>query len=282
MKNDKWNKFLKICNFVLKKLVPHTLFLIFTVVTIIALFRVYFGVGSILSILDFYLKLVLSSWPGTIFILGLIVLWRHHDAIDHFIKNRMTGIGVDGIKGDLISNASDTELKTKAILDKKADERIEKRTITNLDAKTELTPKSEIISGKNQERYKKVLEVERVVQASLIEKYGEQYKPEVKLSLPGKMDIILDGVILSHGKISAAVEIKYVTSKNYDAIRFIIARLKTKLATRGINRLVVVIVGDELTMEDAQKIKEANLNLTKRMYFYKRESNGDLQELLLN
>lgn len=281
MENNKLLQLYRICDFILKKLVPYILFIIFTYVTILALFRASFGVASILTILDTYSKLILSSWPATIFILGIIVLWRHHDAIDHFIRERMTGIGVDGIKGDLISSASDTEIKTKTILDKNVDEKIESKTIIN-HTKIESKPTPEIINSKNQERYKKVLEVENLVHTSLIEKYGEQYKPQVKLSSPGKIDIILDGIILSHGKISAAVEIKYVSSKNYDAIRFIIARMKTKLATRGITRLIMVIVGDGLTKEDAQKIKETNLNLTKRIFFYRREENGDLHELLID
>lgn len=54
---------------------------------------------SFLIIVDSYLRLVLSSWPAVILILGLFLLIKFRAAIDYFIRNKLESIGPDGIKG---------------------------------------------------------------------------------------------------------------------------------------------------------------------------------------
>ncbi len=256
---------------IIKKGVLYLVMLGFVIILLIALFRVSFGVYDILIILDVYLRLLLSSWPGSILFLGLFVLWRHHGAIDHFIRNRMTNIGPDGIKaGITTSSASDADLKSK--------------TIQEVVEVEEQTPSKKtdykVLSETNIDKYDKISRIESILQASLVERYGERYKSQVKLSMEGK-SIVVDGILYSkNGKKATAIEIKYVSSlTGYDTLRFIIARFKMKLAQFGIKRLYVIVVGDHLSEEIAIKIQEANLNLV-RMFFYK-NADGTLTEIPL-
>lgn len=288
MSFDQKNRIIDLLHYFFGKVLLYLFLVCLFIIVTISLVRINFGIGSVLFIIDSYLRLILSSWPACILFVSVFILTKHHDSISYFIKNRMTGIGPDGIKGSVLTtSASDVELKTKTIIETletdKETKNIERSTNASQRVSMEKNaPESHptIIKEANIDRYTKVSKIESIIQTSLIEKYGDRYKPQIKLSIEGK-NIIIDGVLYSKksGK-ATAIEIKYISSKNYDALRFIIARFKEKLYLFGIRRLIVIVVGENLLQEDAIKIQEANLNLAK-IYFYRTKDNGDLEEVEL-
>ncbi|MFA5946855.1 MAG: hypothetical protein WC813_02410 [Patescibacteria group bacterium] len=285
--------FLKSCGTIIAKVfyllckvaLPYGLLLAFTISLIVALFKVQFGVETILFVIDEYLKIILTSWSASILFIALIILWRHHDAIDHFIKNRMTHVGSDGINAAVVeSSATDAEAKKKTIQEMiETEPKTKKVEVSSKTSANALSNKQDAatLDQKNVDRYEKASRIETILQTRLIERYGEKYKSQVKLTMEGKKDLILDGLLYSKklGK-PTAIEIRYFTSKNYEALRFILARFKEKLAIFGIKRLVVIVVGDRLEQEDAVKLQDQNLNLAK-LFFYKRNDGGDLEEVLI-
>jgi hypothetical protein len=286
---NKNSKILDFLHYIYRKILPDCLIFVLTIVVIVALFRVNFGVNSILSIIDSYSRLILSSWPGSILLLGILILFWHHNAIDHFIKNRMTGIGPDGVKAAITTtSASDAEVRSKTIKETIETEKGEKNIInepqkiasnksaTDNTSKDNSTP----LNKRNAERYKTISHIENIIQTGLIEKYGDRYKSQVKLSMEGKKDIILDGILYSKNGTAQGIEIKYISSKNYDALRFIITKLKMRLVPFGISRLIVIVAGHELSQQDAIKIQDTNSNLAK-MFFYNYDNNDNLVEILI-
>lgn len=274
-----------------KEIISNTLYVIFDyffwLILTSILIDVFSGSLKILSILlviDTYVKLIISSWPAAILIISLLVLHKHHEAINHFIRNRMTEIGPSGLKGEAIKmkDATESEVKQERIKETKEDDRVIEGLIVK--NKTEIgvetgfhkaVPKStkeELIK-----KYQKISQIEEVVQTNLIDKYADRYKSQVKITDHEK-SVIVDGILYSkNNKKPIAIEIKFISSKNYEAIRFIIARKKTKLAHFGINKLILIIVGDNITIDEAMKIQEDNIHQAK-IYFYNWD-NGILREI---
>lgn len=248
----------------------------FAVILIIALFREKFGVDSILYIINDYSKLVLTSWPSVVLILGIYTLTRHHEAIDYFIKNRMTEVGPGGLKGGLeIKEATEEEIKDKTILETVKDEEETKilgqQTSENIQIEPGVArPLSPITKEFEAGRFVKVQRIETLVQHRLKEKYQDRYKASVRIS-NGERRTIVDGLIYSKkGNIQSAVEIKFITSKNFDVIKWIIARKLRQLLQIGIKRLVLVLVSDSFTQEDVVKIYNDNVHQA-QIYFYNLE-----------
>lgn len=228
--------------------------------------------GAYLRALDKYAQVVLTSWPATILILGLLLFVRQHNAIDYFIRTRLTSIGPDGLHATPVTQpASDTEVKQKAIFEDKEEQKVTKNIQKKLTYTVATDSREAEVEGAEDDviaRYTKAVAVEEMVQTRLIARYGDLYAPQVKITVGDKKPLILDGIIYSKTGIkSQAVEIKYVTRKSFDALRFILTRLKEKLILAGIRRLVVVVVSDGLTEADAVKLQEQNLNIA-RMYFF--------------
>ncbi len=230
--------------------------------------------GEYLRVVDKYAQLLLTSWPATILTLGLLLFVRQHSAIDYFIRSRLTSIGPDGLHAAPITQpASDTEVKQKAILEDKEEQKVTKNIQKQLTYTVTADSRRAEVEGVEANddafaRYKRAATVEEMVQTMLIARYGDRYAPKVKITVGDIKPLILDGIIYSKlGIKSQAVEIKYVSRKSFDALRFILTRLKEKLILAGIRRLTVVVVSDGLTEEDAIKIQEQNLNIA-RMYFF--------------
>lgn len=58
---------------------------------------------SIPSTLNHYFELIINSWPFSVLILGIILLFTQKESISHFIAKRMISAGFDGIKGSPLS-----------------------------------------------------------------------------------------------------------------------------------------------------------------------------------
>jgi len=253
---------------------------IFTTVT--ALLLIFVLVGNILydsfdnliflKIVDSYLKIVLTSWPASILLLGLFLLSRHRGAIDHFIKNRMTGVGFDGVKGDLITgSASDTEVKIKNITDSNVESE-EKNISENIrieEGYPKRAPGTLRLDVYN--RYKETLQVEDRMQAALISNFPGLYKPHAKLSLPSGKSIVLDGLFTTLSGSLRAVEIKYIgDSKQAPTLTYSLRHLIEKLEDFGIKKMDVIIVAKNLKLEEAVQIN-TSIKLKAKKYFFSME-----------
>lgn len=267
-------KIIEKLNYFFKTIIPYFLLCVFFVITLIAFYRISFGVDLVLHTINFYLSLILSSWPATILVLGIYTLTRHHDAIDYFIRNRMTEVGPGGVKGGLhIKEATKEELEQKTIFETVKDEQEENKVLkhsTSTDIQIEPvvartppnTDKEHVL-----ERFTKTLRVEELVQQRLKEKYLDLYKPSVRIS-NGDKGIVVDGLIYSKKeKIQSAIEVKYVSSKNFDVIKYIVARKLRQLWSIGVRRLTLVLVSDSFTKDEALKIYNDNLHQA-QVFFY--------------
>lgn len=270
----------------LREIVSNTLFLIldyffwFILTSIIFdLFAEKIKVLDILLVINNYINLVVVSWPASILIITLVVLQKHHEAIDHFIKYRMTELGPGGVKGEQIKlkDATESEIKQERIKETKEDDRVINSLIVNSKSEVlENTPRVPVPNTTNEgvaHRYLKISQIEEIVQTSLIDKYSERYKSQVKVTNQGK-SLILDGILYPKvGKSPIAIEIKYMSSKRYEVIKFIIARKRTQLASLGISKLVLILVGDNITQEEALRVQEENLHQAK-IFFYNWDGNS--------
>ena len=76
----------------------------------------------VFSTLDTYLKLILSSWPAVVLILGIIVLHRHKDSLDDFFKN-IKSLGPKGLEthspGGVQEEGEDEVQKLRKTIDEK-------------------------------------------------------------------------------------------------------------------------------------------------------------------
>lgn len=241
----------------------------FILVTIVNLLVFGFNTTEIFKITDQYLKLILTSWPASVIIIGSLLLLKQQDAIDEFIRKRMTSIGPSGVNAasSVVSDASEKEIKTKAIEDIR---QVVAEDTPPLDSLDKLSKKEEsfaieenvqraIPNTKNQDflaKLKKARVIEEHIQVYLLAKYGETYKPNIKLNKNGA-SIILDGILTLKKNKFCAVEIRYIgASKKSEALKFIIIRLRDKLRSFGIRKLLLIMVADDINAEEATKIKD--------------------------
>lgn len=265
-------KIIEKVNYFLKTILPYVLIGVFLIITFIAFYKINFGINLILHVINLYLSLILSSWPAAILVLGIYTLTKHHDAIDYFIRNRMTEVGPGGVKGVLqVKEATKEEIKDKTILETVKDEEEENKVLgQNINIQIEpgvtRTP-PDAIKEYASERFAKTLRIEELVQQRLREKYQDRYKSSVRIS-NGDRSTVVDGLIYSKKeKIQSAIEIKYVSSKSFDAIKFIVARKLRQLWSIGVKRLILVLVSDSFTQEEALRIYNDNLHQA-QIYFY--------------
>lgn len=270
--------------FFLGKIILLIILIIFLVLIGLDIFK-HASTASPLHLIDEYLKIVLSSWPACILIIACLLLLLQKDAIDEFIRKRLTSIGPNGVNAAIptTSDASVNEITAKAIKDVKeipvAEHNIPAEEVQEI--AIEENVKKAIPNSKNQafvERFKKVRSIEELTQVYLMTKYGEAYKPNIKLTKDNK-SIILDGLLtLKKGKLEA-IEIRYIgENKHPEALKYIIIKLKNKLWGLGIKKLSLVVVANELNPDESFKIKEQLLGLAD-VEFY--NLNGEnLEEIL--
>ena len=255
-------------------MLPKVLLALFIVIIFIALYKIKFGIDSILYFLDSYLKLILNSWPATILILGSLIIIKQHEAISYFIKNRMTEVGPGGVKGGMhVNPATEEEVKDKTILETIKDEedveKIEKQK-TSLLVKIEDGVPKNVPKTDNEftlSKFNKTIQIEEIVHQKLIEKYKDKYKSAIRVT-NGDKKIIVDGLIYSkNNKIRSAVEIKYISSKSFEAIKFIIHRKVKQLWNVGIKQLNLVLVSDDFVQVDVLKMYYDNVHQA-QIFFY--------------
>lgn len=250
------------------------IFFFFLIITsaIIELFQGTLEIRDLWVLADSYAKLILTSWSASILLISLVILTRHYESIDYFIRKRMTEVGPSGVKGSVsIDEATNSEMKQKTIKETKEDDKVamgisgkdrEIKLQTGVTKDTPNTTKEEVLK-----RYKKISQIEEAVQTNLIDTYNDRYKPQVRIS-SGDKKVIVDGLLYSKkGKIKTAIEIRYISSKRYEVLRYIISRKLRQLSQFGIKRLTMILVGDNISKEEAQKIQDENLHQAK-MYFY--------------
>jgi len=109
-------------------------------------------------------------------------------------------------------------------------------------------------SEKSQERFNKVLAIEKLVTDYFMGIYGENYKSQMKIEdeLSGKK-VIADGLIFKNGKIDRIIEIKYITSRSFDHIFYVVNRHIGKIFKLGLRVPVrFVIISENLDYENAK------------------------------
>ncbi len=263
-------------------------------ITVLTVLLVLIVVGNILykdfdnliflQVIDSYLKIILSSWPAAILLIGLFLLSGHKDAIDYFIKNRMTGVGFDGVKGDVITgSASEAEVKEKNIKDSKEEEEISANAevpgILQIE-EGHTKPAPGTIKPGVYERFKKIGEIEDKMQTILISNFPNRYKTHVKLSLQSSRSIVLDGLFTASDGTLRAVEIKYIAEKKSTIIlKYGFHRLLDRLQDFGIKKMVAIIIADDLSADEAVLIDES-IKLRISRYYFSLQGN-DLVEIPL-
>ncbi len=83
---------------------------------------------------------------------------------------------------------------------------------------------------KAQERLDKVLSIEKLVLDNLISIHGLDFRPQMKLSdESSERKIVVDGLIIKNDRIAEVVEIKFTSSRSFEAFYFIAARYRNRL-----------------------------------------------------
>lgn len=112
------------------------------------------------------------------------------------------------------------------------------------------------------ERIKHIKHVEDLVQIYLQKRFYGRYNAYLKFSR-GEEEFVTDGIVRENGKLKSVVEIRYITAKSFPNIKYLIERLKNKLTRAGIldSNILMIIVSEEMTPEEAQKIYRDNIYL---------------------
>jgi hypothetical protein len=141
-----------------------------------------------------YIKIILSSWPGAILVLGVFLFNTQKESISYFIKNRLISAGFDGI----IASPKEQE----KILDNqdRADEKTEENTTINTNTLTSTTTPPDF----EKTDYRKLYTLESIYTVI----FGSQIKLLEKLRLNGEMG-------LSYQEIAADFEKTKIESWNH-------------------------------------------------------------------
>jgi hypothetical protein len=135
-----------------------------------------------------------------------------------------------------------------------------------------LSPNDEEIkrvnTGKSQERFNKVISIEKLVSDYLRETYGNNYKPQMKIQDEFSRDkIIVDGLIFKGGRMEKIIEIKYIGAKTFEHIPYVINRHIRKIFKFGLRvPIKFIIVSENLNGENLELVKKQvnMLNFTRR------------------
>jgi hypothetical protein len=275
MKKDIINYYFNKFRFFLLRLGEITLYIIFIFVLILIVVDI-IKRGFVISPLHYineYVRIILGSWPASALIIACLLLILQKDAIDEFIRKRLISIGPNGVSATSTTtvDASVNEIATKTIKDVK-EAVVEENNSLPEENKIEIEENVQKIipNSKNQafvERFKRVRSIEELTQVYLMAKYGESYKPNIKL-LKDNKSIILDGLLKTKKGKFNAIEIRYIgENKHSEALKYIIIKLKSKLWSFGIRKLSLIVVANELVPSEALKIKEQLSGLADVMFY---------------
>ena len=117
------------------------------------------------------------------------------------------------------------------------------------------------------ERIAKIKIIEEQLQPILATEFGKNYESNMKIT-KGKQSLVVDGLIRKKNKIRKVVEIKYISKESFPAIKYLIARIREKLAKMDISRkIMLVIVSETMTVEIASNIRKENWGLAILWFF---------------
>ena len=163
------------------------------------------------------------------------------------------------------SPADSSEIKEKREEEAREDEA--QQAVATTKAKT-VSAKASVIT----ERQKKIQEVEKLVQQFLKDKFQENFRPSMKLSTtkegPG---LVLDGLIYENSQIKEIIEIKYISSENFEPFFFIASRFINKLIKLGIKLPVrFLIISEHMTKVKANMLNDqlVKIDYANRSLYY--------------
>ncbi len=196
----------------------------------------------------------------SIFVGGLII------ASEDFMKflaavMRTRGDKVADTVAALVARASDEEV----------DEKREQESIDEVEsAEGEEKRPINTTSKRALERAQKIKKAEERLMPILQSELGDSFEPHMKiLNSPGnEKPLIVDGVIRRKGKVKLIVEIKYITERSFENLKFLIYRYRQKLNKLGIKgRILMVVASEEMTKEAAQEMYNENKKAANLMFF---------------
>jgi len=120
------------------------------------------------------------------------------------------------------------------------------------------------------ERAEKIKWVEEKLMPFLQTELGDSFQPHMKIinKASGEKPLIVDGVIIRNEKIKIIVEIKYITERSFDNLRYLIYRYQQKLKRLGVKgRVLMVVASENMTKEAAQKMYDENRQAANLMFF---------------
>lgn len=115
---------------------------------------------------------------------------------------------------------------------------------------------------KVKERLENIFRIEKIVSSYLTEIYGENFKPQMKISDPEtEKKVIADGVIIENNRLTEVIETKYVSSpKSIESFFFTANRFITKLYRLGWRLPVHFVIVSELMNQDMTILFEKEFN----------------------
>jgi len=133
------------------------------------------------------------------------------------------------------------------------------------------SPQIESKLGSNErvnERIKKIKKVEELIQSFLIDKFGDKYHRNMKLTA-SRGSFIVDGLVVKNEKIKYIIEIRYITEKSFQNLKYLIIKFREKLARiLGVKkRIIMLVVSDSMTLEQATSMWLENKGLAD-LYFF--------------
>ncbi|MFH1827069.1 MAG: hypothetical protein ABH812_01385 [bacterium] len=200
----------------------------------------------------------------SIFVGGLII------ASEDFMKflaavMRTRGDKVADTVDALLARASDEEVDEKREQEV-ADIEIEVESAGREEKRTINTTNERVL-----ERAHKIKWVEQRLMPILQNELGDNFEPHMRISsnTSNEKPLIVDGVIRrKNRKIGLVVEIKYITGRSFENLKYLIYRYKQRLRKLGIKgRILMVVASEEMTREAAQAMYNENKNAANLMFF---------------
>jgi hypothetical protein len=231
------------------------------VLTGISIWRLCAGVFNNCDIIIFVFWFILVLFPiiSEISLFGISVKKDIEEAKNE-LKNYLAEIKMEINNKNIyrptviVNGANKEEYKEKIEQEIANDNKAKKETLTIEHCEKEIK-KTE--NEKVKERIEKLINIEKLVNSRLRAIYGNNYAPQMKINNDIGKQMIADGIIYKDGKINELVEIKYVSSKSFNALRYICVRFLNRVVKLGLKipKVKFVIVSPEMDEVSATAIK---------------------------
>jgi hypothetical protein len=217
-----------------------------------------------------------DSWGYAVAIIigGLVI------ASEDFMKYL---VAIMRTKGDMIPQTI-TALETR----KATKEEVQNKLMTEVKDEAAITISSEGATEKKSknpevnERLIKTQNIEQNVQALLHQKWGKNYESQIRIR-GGEVSYVFDGLIRTKGHIRKVVEIKFITAKTFDHLKYVFSRIRKKMDSIGLpnrTQLVVVLVVEDITKEQAAEIRKQDGWMAEIIFYQWKD--GVAEEIILN